>query len=194
MLCLLTTVYFARQTPGSTNRKSTNLRKDFDLTDKGDLSSFLGVSIQRDPAGSFTFTQEGLINKILSDTNLQSCSPNHTPAAPVALGSDPNGAPFKESWHYSSIVGMLLFLANTAAPTLPLLPTNAPALPTTPNNHMQPQSKQSSGISKELQHRDLFSSRNPIWRSTVSWTQTSPAFGTPNPMMIPSPSRAVPDM
>ena len=109
---------FCAPNPGINKQEINHLRKDFDLTDKGDLSSFLGVSIQRDPAGTFTFTQEGLINKILSDTNLLSCSPNHMPAAPVALGSDPDGKPFKESWHYSSIVGMLLFLANNSRPNI----------------------------------------------------------------------------
>ena len=78
---------FCAPNPGiKTNKKFHHLRKDFDLTNEGDLSSFLGVSIQGDPAGTFTFTQEGLINKILSDTNLQSCSPNHTLAAPASFG------------------------------------------------------------------------------------------------------------
>ena len=109
---------FCAPNPGINEQEINHLRKDFDLTHKGDLSSFLGVSIQCDPAGTFTFTQESLINKILSDSNLLSCSPNHTPAAPVALGSDPDGKPFKESWHYSSIVGMLFFLANNSQPDI----------------------------------------------------------------------------
>ena len=83
---------------------------------------------------------------------------------------------------------------TTADPILPLLLTNAPTLHTTRNNHMRQPSKQSSGISKELQNKDLFSSHNPIWRSIVLWTPTLQDFGIPNPMMIPSPSKAALDM
>ena len=69
--------------------------------------------------GTFTFTQEGLINKILSDTNLLSCSPNHTPATALLLWDRIQTAePFKELWHYSSIVRMLLFLANNSRPDI----------------------------------------------------------------------------
>ena len=49
---------------------------------------------------------------------MDSSSPNHTPASPVALGSNPDEPSFNEQWHYSSIVGMLLFLANNSRPDI----------------------------------------------------------------------------
>jgi hypothetical protein len=59
-------------------------------------------------------TQKGLISKILKTTGLEHSNPNYTPATQVALGSDPDGPPIKESWSYSSVVGMLIYLATNS--------------------------------------------------------------------------------
>ena len=106
----------------ATNEKEINsLRSDFDLTDEGDLSSFLGVSISRDESTTpptFSFTQTGLIDRVLAATHMEDCKPNATPAAELPLGADLSGPTFAEDWQYSSVVGMLLFLANNSHPDI----------------------------------------------------------------------------
>ena len=43
---------------------------------------------------------------------MKDSKPNRLPTTQQALGSDPDGPPMSESWSYSSIVGMLLYLAT----------------------------------------------------------------------------------
>jgi hypothetical protein len=87
-------------------------KKGFDLTREGSFSEFLGIKFEEDTkARTITLTQQGLIKKIIAATGLEDCNPNWTPAAPTALGKDPEGPPMHEDWSYPSIVGMLLYLS-----------------------------------------------------------------------------------
>ena len=63
-------------------------------------------------------TQPGLIQKVVKATGMKRCSANKTPTAQTALGSDPEGTPIKETWGYSSVVGMLLYLATNIRPDI----------------------------------------------------------------------------
>ena len=56
-------------------------------------------------------SQPSLIKKILKVTGLENCNPNYMLAAQVAIGSDPNGPPMKETWGDSSVMAMLLYLS-----------------------------------------------------------------------------------
>lgn len=50
---------------------------------------------------------------------MEDCNPNSVPAAQVALRSNPNDATWPQTpWRYSSIVGMLLYLANNTRPDI----------------------------------------------------------------------------
>ena len=51
-------------------------------------------------------------------TGMKLCRANKTPTSQTALGSDPEGPPIKETWGYSSVVGMLLYLANNTRPDI----------------------------------------------------------------------------
>ena len=64
------------------------------------------------------FKQHGLINKVLEATGMTECNHKKTPASRTPLGTDANGAPFQESWKYSSIIGMLMYLAANAHPEI----------------------------------------------------------------------------
>jgi hypothetical protein len=95
------------------------LARGFELTHEGSFSEYLGIKFTEDKAsGTITLTQKGLINKVLQATEMLDCNPNWLPAAQVGLGMDPNGAPMCESWGYSSIVGMLLYLSTNTRPDI----------------------------------------------------------------------------
>ena len=84
-------------------------KREFELTEKGDFSAYLGINFHRDPKmQTVTMTQLGLIKKILATTGLEECNPNQGPSAQAGLGADPDGPPSKEPCSYSSVVGMLL--------------------------------------------------------------------------------------
>ena len=63
-------------------------------------------------------TQPGLIKKIQATTGLEECNPNRVPSAQAGLGADPDGPPSKEPWSYSSVVGMLPYLATNTRPDI----------------------------------------------------------------------------
>ena len=84
-----------------------------------DFTAFLGVAMLKLPNGLIHMHQRGLIKKILKATGMEDCNPNSVPAAQVALGSNPNDAAWPQTpWRYSSIVGMLLYLANNTRPDI----------------------------------------------------------------------------
>ena len=88
-------------------------KRGFELTHEGSFSEFLGIKFVHDKeTGTITAMQQGLIKKILSATAMGDCSPNCIPAAPTALGINPDGEPMDEEWSYTSIIGMLLYLST----------------------------------------------------------------------------------
>ena len=62
--------------------------------------------------------QIGLIERVLKATGLQDCNPDKMPASQKPLGTDKNGLEFVEQWSYSSVVGMLLYLADNSHPEI----------------------------------------------------------------------------
>lgn len=88
----------------------------FKLTIEREVDSFLGVKIDKLNDGSFNLTQPTLIDKILDITGLNDCNANYIPADRVPLGLDPDGLPHDETWSYSTVVGMLLFLITNTRP------------------------------------------------------------------------------
>jgi hypothetical protein len=82
------------------------------LTVEGTLAEFLGIKLERHENNSFKLTQRGLIEKVLKAAEMSDCNPNSTPASTTPLSLDPDGLPFNEKWQYSSIVGMLIYLAT----------------------------------------------------------------------------------
>ena len=48
----------------------TTLQQNFKLTDEGDLSAYLGISIARNPSGSWILSQPFLIERIIKALNL----------------------------------------------------------------------------------------------------------------------------
>jgi len=94
------------------------LRTEFDLTEEGELSEYLGLTIKRDTdKSSFELTQNGLIEKIIKAVGMEDANPNHIPANET-LGSCKNEPKHDEDWSYPSVIGMLLYLAGNTRPDI----------------------------------------------------------------------------
>lgn len=89
----------------------------FELRDEGEVGDFLGIRIERHKT-NFELTQTGLINKVLAESKMEDCNPAKTPCATEPLGKDEDGKVFNESWDYSVIVGMLMYLATNSRPDI----------------------------------------------------------------------------
>ena len=95
-----------------------DLRKlNFELTEEGDFSKFLGINFERKD-NKVMMTQTGLIDRIAEATGLTNSNPNHTPCHQAALGKDLEGLPMTDTWSYRSVVGMLLYLSTNTRPDI----------------------------------------------------------------------------
>ena len=98
--------------------KLKDLGYDLTLEDKGDnMFGFLGIEIQHHD-GMIEMTQKGLIDKVIQYLDMTNASGKDSPAASEPLGTDANGAPFKETWSYPAAIGMLLYLSSNTRPDL----------------------------------------------------------------------------
>jgi Reverse transcriptase (RNA-dependent DNA polymerase) len=91
----------------------------FALTHEGNLAEYLGVHITHDKTkGTFELTQRGLIDKILETTGMLNCNGTYTPAEVTPLGKCEDLPLASPTWSYSSVIGMLLYLANNSRPDI----------------------------------------------------------------------------
>jgi hypothetical protein len=87
--------------------------------DEDNVFSFLGVSITPNQATKMlTLTQGGLIDKVLSTVGMTDCNSRGSPSTITPVGTDARGAHRKESWNYSSVIGMLMYLSSNAHPEI----------------------------------------------------------------------------
>ena len=68
---------------------------------------FLGIRIRK-----FSLTQTALIEKVLKLTGMSDANEIQTPTTGAPVRVDLDRLDFKECWEYSSIVGMLMYLAT----------------------------------------------------------------------------------
>jgi hypothetical protein len=81
--------------------------------------AFLGVSILPDPVTKMLkLTQRGLILKVLAATGMSECNTKGSPALSTPLGTNADGPRRKETWHYASVIGMLMYLSSNAHPEI----------------------------------------------------------------------------
>jgi hypothetical protein len=91
----------------------------FELTDEGDVETFLGVKFTDHPNGSMTMTQPSMIDQVLKALGLSDDSKCHkTPATSPPLHAHKDGAERTERWNYKSVIGMLIFLAKNTRPDI----------------------------------------------------------------------------
>ena len=93
------------------------LKQNMPLTMEDSVTAFLGIKVERSDAG-YKLSQPGLPTKIIEALDMTDCNPCKTPAEKAPIGTDVLGARHKEKWEYSSVVGMLMFLANNTRPDI----------------------------------------------------------------------------
>ena len=96
-----------------------NLHQDFELQPETDVTAFLGIQLVRNEnTHTITLTQPRLIHRILETCDMIDCHSKTMPTTRIPLGSNDNGPIRKENWSYSSVMGMLLYLASNTCPDL----------------------------------------------------------------------------
>ena len=93
--------------------------KKFLLNIEDDYAGFLGISINKTESG-IELLQTGLIDRILQALSLDNdqITIRTEPASTTPLGKEITGAPRREDWSYSSIIGMMLYLASNSRPDI----------------------------------------------------------------------------
>jgi len=95
------------------------LSKNFKLKDEGDVSTFLGVHIRKDPvAKTISFTQPGLIDQLICDLGITEASAGKDTPVDSILHPDPEVPLRTESWNYRSAIGKLNYLAHHTRPDI----------------------------------------------------------------------------
>jgi hypothetical protein len=93
----------------------------FDITDEGEIDTYLGMKISRPTPDTIELTQPHLIQEILDDMGMKSNTKTKDKAAAPSstiLRRDLNGDPFNEKQDYRSIVGKLNFLEKSTRPEI----------------------------------------------------------------------------
>jgi hypothetical protein len=86
----------------------------FKLKVESDVAGFLGILMKKSNDGLIELLQTSLIDWILKVMGLKSSMLKCTPTKTKPLGKDENGNPCVERWSYSSVVGMMMYLASNS--------------------------------------------------------------------------------
>ena len=104
---------------GPINDTISSLKKEFVLTDDGDLSAYLGIKVTKNADGSILMAQPALIQRIIECVKLTDNRQHDTPAlAGNVLHKDPNGQPRKTDFHYRSAIGQMNFITGSTRPEM----------------------------------------------------------------------------
>ena len=94
----------------------------FQLNVEDSVAGFLGIHMRHFEENGDRFielTQTGLIERVLAAMGMEDCKAVSTPAeAKKPLGKDDNGEARQEAWSYSSVVGMMMYLAANSRPDI----------------------------------------------------------------------------
>ncbi len=143
-----------------------------------DAYAFLGVDVEPNNNGGYTMTQKGLIEKVLKTTELTDSKPQATPAIKEPLGTDADGDPFRESWNYAAVVGMLLYLSSNLRPDIQFAVHQCARFTHGPKQSHAKAIKRICRYLKGTQTKGL--EFVPTKESIVTWTQTLLDFGITN--------------
>jgi Reverse transcriptase (RNA-dependent DNA polymerase) len=119
LVCYVGDIIMAARDKSKLDTLVSNLAETSDLTDEGELESFLRIKVDRSADRKvFTLTQPMLTEWIIETMGMTESNSRTTPAQKEPLGKDANGPDMTEDWNYVSIVGMLMFLANNSRPDI----------------------------------------------------------------------------
>jgi hypothetical protein len=92
----------------------------FNITDEGEIDTYLGVKISRPTSDTIELTQPHLIQQILDDVGMKPNTKTKDKAAPSStiLRRDLDGKPFDEEWDYRSVLGKVNFLEKSSRPEI----------------------------------------------------------------------------
>jgi len=90
---------------------------DLDKQNDGGLAKYLGININRLPDGSVEMTQTGLTERIIESLGLTGANGKFTPVTET-LARYKDHESFNNRFNYRSVVGMILYLANTTRPDI----------------------------------------------------------------------------
>jgi len=106
--------------PGKANQIIADIKKyDLDLDKQGNsgLAEYLGIDIKKHEDISLEMSQRGLIGRIIKSMDLKSVNGKITPVV-ATLSRQKDAESFNSHYNYCSVVGMLLYLANTTRPDI----------------------------------------------------------------------------
>jgi len=122
--CLIVTwvndMILITKTPGVADEIIKAIRShdlDLDKRNKGGLAEYLGINIRQLPDGSTELTQSGLIGRIIESLGLEAANGKFTPVTET-LARYKDHPTFNGRFNYQSVVGMILYLANTTRPDI----------------------------------------------------------------------------
>jgi len=90
---------------------------DLDKQSNSGLAEYLGIDIKARTDDSLEMSQRGLINRIIESMDLKNANGKATPAVST-LSKQKDAESFNGRYNYCSVVGMLLYLANTTRPDI----------------------------------------------------------------------------
>jgi hypothetical protein len=96
----------------------------FDIEDKGTISDYLGVHVEKLPCGKIKLYQPQLIKQLIQELEgdlkaLKNNKPTTVPAlSSRILQRDERGTPIQRSWHYRAIIGKLNFIEKSTRPDI----------------------------------------------------------------------------
>ena len=93
--------------------------ENFDFTDEGDITKYLGVDVKKHPNGTYELTQKHLIQRFLEVVGMSDdTNSRKTPVIKPLLHKDIEGLPRKHEWNYRQAIGMLTYLQGTSRPDI----------------------------------------------------------------------------
>ena len=113
-----------------------SLKKDYDLTDEGELQDYICTRFERSSDGSVTLTQPRMIERLMAIVGLDSKDTHvklHDTPANIILQDNPKAKPRLQKWHYRSAVGCLSYIQSIIRPDITFAVQQCARFCTAPN-------------------------------------------------------------
>ena len=138
------------------------LKQEYEMTDLGEASSYLGIEIHMKPEGIF-INQTGYINKLLKKFNMIDCNPTCLPINSKTYLQKNTGTRKVNPVAYRSLIGSLLYLAHTR-------PNITYAMSYISRYMQEPEETHLQAAKKVLRYLKGTASHGPLFSKTSSGT------------------------